>query len=212
MHSASITNGGPDRISHFIKRRPAVNVHHAIRFSQRLGLPLNRFVTINFAHTSCPSARASHAFRKLLTQRFAPWLRRSGEVKRSLPPTYVWVLECGGGQTGVHWLLHIPRGLYRVFEQKLHEWLTSLLDEPPESGAIKVQPIHNLTGLKWYLLKGVDPAWAKHLGVRPIDQGRTVGKRSGFSKNLGPEARKRGGYKPRRMPPSMRPSSVAPAP
>jgi hypothetical protein len=201
MEGAVIENGGPDRVSQFIKRRPAVNIHHAVRYSRLIGLPLNRFVTINFSHTSCPPSRASHAFRKLLTQRYAPWLRRSGDVKWQLPPTYVWALECGGGQTAVHWLIHIPRSLCRVFEKRLAEWLLSLLGEAAEGQAVKIKPIHNLTGLKWYLLKGVDPVWAKHLGVNPIAQGRTVGKRSGFSKNLGPAARRRGGYKPRRMPP-----------
>jgi len=202
MHGAIIANGGPDRVSHFIKRRPAVNIHHAVRYSQRIGLPLNRFVTINFDLTSCASSRASHAFRKLLTQRFAPWLRRSSEGNQSVPPTYVWAIECGGRQTAVHWLVHVPRGMYRSFDRKIRAWLMSLLDAPPEPHAINVKPIHNLTGLRRYVLKGVDPAWAKHLGVRHVDQGMTIGKRSGFSKNLGPAARKRGGYVPRRMPPS----------
>lgn len=200
MESDATKNGGPERISHFIKRRPAVNIHHAARYSQKIGLPLNRFVTINFDLTTCASGCASHAFRKLLTQRFAPWLRRSSDVKRSIPPTYVWTIECGGRQTAVHWLVHVPRGIYQAFDRKLSDWLASLLDEPPEPQAIMVKPIYNLTGLRRYLLKGVDPVWAKHLGVRHVDQGMTVGKRSGFSRNLGPAARQRGGYKPRRVP------------
>ena len=204
MDRATIGNGGSDQISHFIKRRPAVNFHHATRYSKAIGLPLNRFVTINFALTTCGSHRASHAFRKLLTQRFAPWLRRSGEASRSIPPTYVWALECGGGQTAVHWLVHIPKSMRSSFDRRLTEWLSSLLGAPPESNALHVKPIRNLIGLRWYLLKGVDPAWAPHLGVKHVDQGITIGKRSGFSKNLGPAARKRGGYRPRRMPPPNR--------
>jgi hypothetical protein len=192
-------NGKPDRVSYFINRRPAVNVHHATRYADRLGLPLNRFVTINFSHTSCADKQASHAFRKLLTQRFAPWLRRSSGLKETLPPTYVWVLECGGGQACVHWLVHIPRSLNTAFERKIADWLTSLLGEAPAASTVKIKAIPNLIGLKRYVLKGVDPVWAKHLAVRHIDQGRVVGKRSGFSRNLGPEARKRGGYKARRF-------------
>jgi hypothetical protein len=201
MNSGILENGGPNRISHFIKRLPAVNLHHAVRFSRRIDLPLNRFITINFSHTGCPSNRASHVFRKLLTQRFAPWLRRSANLYDPIPPTYVWVLECCRGQAAVHWLVHVPKRVQRDFDAKIERWVESLLDEPPLPGVVRVKPITNLTGLKWYILKGVDPVWAQHLGVRPIDQGRTVGKRSGFSKNLGPMARKNGGYKPRRMPP-----------
>lgn len=195
-----VWNGGPDRISHFIKRRPAVNVHHAERYSRVIGLALNRFVTINFAHTPCESPRASRTFRKLLTQRFAPWLRRSKKVKRSVAPTYVWTMEAAGGQTAVHWLVHIPSGLRQAFERKLVEWLAALTGAPPGSQAINVKRIYNPVGLRRYILKGTEPIWAEHLNVTPVDQGITVGKRSGFSENLGPTARKRGGYKPKRMP------------
>lgn len=201
MKQAVIRNGGSERTSCHIKRRPAVNIHHATRYAQRLGLPLNRAVTINFDLTECNPARASHAFRKLLTQRFAPWLRRSRDVRKHVPPTYVWTLECPRGHTGVHWLVHVPRRMYGAFNQRLTEWLTSLLGAPPEPGAIKIQRIRNMIGLRHYVLKGTEPIWAAHLGVRHVDQGMTVGKRSGFSRNLGPAARKRGGYKPRRIPP-----------
>jgi hypothetical protein len=201
MEGAIFRNGGPTRISHFIKRYPAVNIHHAVRYSERIGLALNRFVTINFSHTVCQPDRASSEFRRLLTQRFAPWLRRSAEVKASVPPTYVWAIESAGDQTAVHWLVYIPHGAYRAFDRRLSEWMSSLLGGEPEEQAVRIKSISNLTGLKRYILKGIDPAWASHLGVRHVDQGKIIGKRSGFSKNLGPSARHRGGYRPRKVPP-----------
>lgn len=197
-------NGRSDRVTHFIRRYPAVNIHHATRFAERIGLPLNRFVTINFSKTDCPSNRTSASFRKLLTQRFAPWLRRSSEAVQDVPPTYVWTIEGAGGQAAVHWLVHVPKGMYRVFEKRLTDWLGSVTGARPEARAVRIKAIHNLVGLKRYVLKGTEPIWAKHLAVRHVDQGVVIGKRSGFSKNLGPAARARGGYMPKRISPLWR--------
>jgi hypothetical protein len=194
-------NNGSDRVSHHIKRRPAVNVHHAERYSRVIGLALNRFVTINFTHTTCEAARVSRIFRKLLTQRFAPWLRRAKKSRRVIPPTYIWTMEAAGGQVAIHWLVHIPRGLRQAFERKLAEWLAALTGAEPGPQAIRIKPIYNPVGLRRYILKGTEPIWAAHLNVTHVDQGVTIGKRSGFSENLGPTARKRGGYKPKRMRP-----------
>ena len=190
-------NGGSDRVTHFIRRYPAVNIHHATRYAERIGLPLNRFVTINFGLTACVPERVSSAFRKLLTERFAPWLRRSAGLKDALPPTYVWTIEAAGGQIALHWLVHVPQQIRSAFDRRLNGWVATLTGRPAEAGAINIKPIHNIVGLKRYVLKGTDPGWAKHLGVRAVPQGIVVGKRSGFSRNLGPAARKRGGYRPR---------------
>lgn len=200
MKGERLGNGGTYRVTRHINRRPAVNIHHATRYSVRIGLPLNRMVTINFNLTECRNDRAGHAFRKMLTQRFAPWLRRTSLNKLGTPPTYVWAVEGAGNQAAAHWLVHVPAGLQRAFEQKLRDWLTSLFGTPPEPTAVKVKPIHNLIGARRYILKGIDPGWADHLKVRAFDQGVVVGKRSGFSKNLGPTARQRGGYRPMKKP------------
>ena len=201
MNQEQVWNGGTNRVTRHINRRPAVNAHHASRFSEAIGLPLNRFVTVNFTCTACAPNETSHTFRKLLAERFAPWLRRTARNRVGVPPTYIWTIEAGGNQSAAHWLVHVPRGLQRAFEAKLGEWLTSLLGSDPDFGAVQVKPIHNLIGARRYALKGVDPAWGPHLGIRPSDQGVVIGKRSGFSRNLGPAARTRGGYRPRRMPP-----------
>ena len=200
MNRERLSNLGSDRESHYIKRRPAVNIHHATRMSVRLGLPLNRMVTINFSKVGCRAHLAGHQFRKLLTQRFAPWLRRTASKSCLVPPTYVWTIESAGKQMAAHWLVHVPAGLHRAFEAKIDDWLTSLFGERPEPSAVHIRRIHNLTGARRYILKGIDPAWADHLKIIPIGQGKVIGKRSGFSKNLGPTARERGGYRPKKSP------------
>lgn len=199
-------NHGTYRVTRHINRRPAVNLHHATRYCEMIGLPLNRFVTVNFSLTGCNDNHESHTFRKLLAERFAPWLRRTARNVQGIAPTYVWTMEAGGRQIAAHWLVHVPKDCARAFERKVADWLASLTGGTPDAGAIKVQPIHNVIGLRRYVLKGVDPAWATHLGVRHVDQGIVIGKRSGFSRNLGPCARQRGGYRPKRRPfPTLNP-------
>ena len=193
-------NGGADRITRHIHRRPAVNIHHATRYCEMIGLPLNRLVTVNFNLTGCNDNQESRTFRKMLAERFAPWLRRTARNIQGVAPTYVWTMEAGGRQIAVHWLVHVPKDCARSFECKVGEWLASLTGSLPDARAVKVQPIYNLVGLRRYVLKGVDPAWAAHLGIRHVDQGIVIGKRSGFSRNLGPCALRRGGYRPKRMP------------
>jgi hypothetical protein len=108
MHREHLWNGGPYRVTCHINRRPAVNIHHAARYSELIGLPLNYFVTVNFTLTECSPDCASHTFRKMLAQRFAPWMRRTVSNTEVVKPTYVWTLEAGGRQFAAHWLLHLP--------------------------------------------------------------------------------------------------------
>jgi hypothetical protein len=181
-----------------INRVPAVNIHHATRFAQRSGLPLNTFVTVNFTELGINDA-ASATLRKLLSQRFAPWLRRSAPIRVKPKPTYVWTIENTAATVAAHWLVHIPKGAKRAFGDMLVEWLAKLSGTRPNPRTVHIKRVYNLVGAKRYVLKGVNPAWAAHLGVRWSDQGMVNGKRSGFSRNLGPTARRAGGYVPRRQ-------------
>ena len=100
-----------------------------------------------------------------------------------------------------HMLIHMPDRLMQEFESRLAQWLRRMLDlERVDGSVLQIENVYNLIGVRRYLLKGVDPAWANHLAVRPLSQGTVIGKRSGFSRNLGPTARTRGGYRPRRKP------------
>jgi hypothetical protein len=193
-------NSGALRRSHSINRRPAVNIHHATRYADTIGLPLNRFVTINLTLAACTEERAVRTFRKLLNERFCPWLRRTHNNDNEAVPTHVWTVEAAGGQIAAHWLVHVPKRLRASFPKMVAAWLGSVSGSKPPPEAVEVKPIHNLIGVKRYILKGTDAPWARHLGVMPIDQGEVIGKRSGFSRNLGPTARKAGGYVPRRVP------------
>jgi hypothetical protein len=185
------------KASRHINRTPAVNIHHATRYADRAGLSLNAFVTINFTDIDAGES-ASLAFRKLLNQRFAPWLRRTAFSSRVLAPTYVWSIENTRGTIAAHWLVHLPADVRAVFLERLPRWLEGITGSTPLSSTIQMKPIYSIIGLRRYILKGVNPVWATRLGVLSSDQGIVNGRRSGFSRNLGPVARAKGGYKPRR--------------
>ena len=190
-------NLGKSRRSHAIHRYPAVNIHHARKCSESWGVPLNIHVSVHLSQCGFSPEAASEVFQRLISQRFAPWLRRSTANDNKLPPTYVWTLEAPHGRVGAHWLIHLPAQLLPLFKANLPEWIRGLGGNPSLT-SIRIAPINRLIGMTRYILKGISSPWAAHLKIGPVDQGEIVGKRSGFSRNLGPTARQRRGYKPRR--------------
>lgn len=196
----------PWRTTRQIGRRPAANLHHAMRFAARSGRPLNQLVTINFARAGCPALLVSLRFRRLLAQRFAPWLRRATKGRGA--PTYVWVVEAPGAGAHVHWAVHVPPALTADFRRRLPRWVAdaagieigaieagSIEAGALEAAAIDHRPIDNAVGLKRYLLKGMDPYFAGRWQIRAVPQGLVIGRRVGVSRNLARGARRAGGYR-----------------
>lgn len=168
--------------------------------AEAIGTPLTTFVTINLGLTDCDPAQVSQTFGDLRDRYFSRWLRQAGS---KVKPTYVWVIETAGGCVCIHWLLHIPSGSRATFEESLHKWVARLVGLPHSSNAIQIKTAKNPRGLSYYLLKGINPAYAPFYGITPIPQGTVFGRRSGFSKNIGPSAklrlREEGRYKARRF-------------
>ena len=187
----SLKRGGNRRTRH-IGWRQARNLRKAIHYADKrlveLGRPLNTFATINFGHTACSSEIVSAAFEKLRDNHFVRWLR----YETSDLSYYVWVIENAGGNTHVHWVLHLPKSLRAAFEIKIAEWLARVAGTITcKESAINIKPVTDLRGLGLYLLKGMDPRYAPRFGVRHVPQGLVYGKRCGVSKSLGPAARAR---------------------
>lgn len=132
-------------------------------------------------------------FEKMRAARFGPWVRRPSRRSGAKPtaPTHVWVIEAAGGVIGVHWLVHIPRGRLDDFTARLPAWMEDITGGPIEAGAIDVRPAKNPRGAGRYMLKGTDPVWAAFYGANHQAQGAVTGKRSGYSRNLGPTAKAR---------------------
>jgi hypothetical protein len=191
-------NGGRYRQSVQIGRKPAANLHHATRLAERVGYPLNQFVTINYSKTTARPEEASAHFRVLLASWFARWLRRHPKNRKACPPTYVWAFEAAGSQIAVHWLVHIPRGLIREFWRMVPLWVEITTGGAIGASTVRHKRIYNITGMKRYVLKGMDPHFARAWKIKAVPQGTVTGKRSGFSRNLGPVARNMANYRPQR--------------
>ena len=147
------------RLSAVIRRKPAANLWHAFNFAADLGNPLNTFVTINFAHTTCSPDDMSLAFRTLLDRKFGRWWRtrvRSNTGPNT--PAYVWVAENTNGHPGIHWALHVPNRRRVEFATLLAPWLQSVAGTILSAAAIHVQDALTTAGLRRYMLKGVEPA------------------------------------------------------
>lgn len=191
----------PWRTTRQIGRRPAANLHHAMRFAARTGRQLNQLVTINFAQAGCPALLVSLRFRRLLAQRFAPWLRRATKgraTKGCGAPTYVWVVEAPGAGAHVHWAVHVPPALTADFRRRLPRWVADAVAIDVgalDAAAIDHRPVDNAVGLKRYLLKGMDPYFAGRWQIRAVPQGLVIGRRVGVSRNLARGARRAGGYR-----------------
>jgi hypothetical protein len=208
MASLSTTSRA-HRPTHHINRKPASNLHHAVRIAEVIGLPLNYFVTLNFSCTCCQPDEVSRLFSIMRANRFGPWVKRPGRNsgKTPCPATHAWVIEAAGGVVSVHWLVHIPPGRVTDFTARLPGWLVDITSGPLDAGAVKVERAYAARGASKYMLKGIDPAYAAFYGVQHVPQGVTYGRRSGYSNNLGPSVKRRlkaaGKYKPRRAPFAM---------
>jgi hypothetical protein len=168
---------------------------------------LTHFLTINVHNTRCKPEEASAAFSKLRSRRFARWFkdaqkrlhaRRKRKAKKLflIPPTYTWAIERPFNPAtktrtcNIHWAVHLPDGLKREFYTQLRRWIEI------DFGGIKnnryvtrKDAITNPIGLKRYFSKGVSAGVARGRNIRHSDQGTVVGRRSGFSENLGTKVR-----------------------
>jgi hypothetical protein len=108
------------------------------------------------------------------------------------------VLEHGGGQLAVHWVLHLPQDRWADFKRRLPSWFEVVSGGITNENAVDLRAAYNPAGLRKYILKGTDPAYAAFCAIDHKPQGEIVGRRSDFSRSLGPAARQRAEYRSRR--------------
>lgn len=162
----------------------------------QIGLPLNRFVTVHWESAGvADDMKATARLLKLITD----WLRTRGRQV-----AFAWVRENGHGKGAhVHILLHLPPDLLDAFNRRQRGWLKAC-GARWRGGVLKTRSIGrtyrqalgggpdylaNLAETVDYVLKGADHRARERFGIRRCEDGGTVlGKRSGVSQNLGPEA------------------------
>jgi hypothetical protein len=173
------------------------NIDRAVSHALEIGLPLNRFVTINWEAAGIEDCtRATGRFLK----QAGDWLRRLG---RSL--AYVWVQERGAriGQH-VHILLHVPADLARRFSGLQRGWLKACgarfhkgliksrcVGRSYRAAGISMQGAYceNLERVVGYLLKEGPPSIGRKAAERQRRRSFVRGKRCSTSENIGALAR-----------------------
>lgn len=92
-----------------LSKQQASNVIHSIGKAHEIGLPLNRFATINLDQISNGNYR-------ILLDRFIKNYR--ADCKRnSIKPAFVWVLENRTVGVHVHFLFHYPSATHRPIDK-----------------------------------------------------------------------------------------------
>jgi hypothetical protein len=178
----------------YINRKPASNFHHAIRVAETINLPLTLFVSLNFGYTDCRPEDTPKAFQSM-RRKFGRWITRAAcSGQKPAPATYVWVIERPHHREHLdsHWLLHVPANKRADFKRKLPQWLASVTGGIIDSrAAIHVRTAPTPRSLERYMLKSMQPAWAEYFDIRHDPQGIIDGRRSGFTKNIGPTQKRR---------------------
>lgn len=216
--------------------KAAQSQYYAIgELSNRIGLPLNQWITINFAQTGIDPRKAVSAFAKLRNNHTNKWLTRprKGEGP-ACTPTFTYAFEnaredAQGNVVAyqevhpdrphnvhVHWLIHIPPARLHAFKNELWGWVETVAG-PLEPNAVHMMEIMDerggLRGAREYFLKGAPSASRFSADHKP--QGLIVGgRRSNTSRNLGPMARRaldrKLGIKRRSIPSSAFQVSISP--
>ena len=185
-----------DRTNYDLTAPQVGNLDAAALMAEKIGLPLNRFITVHWQAAGVPledMARATGRFIGLLTK----WLAR-----RRYRTAWIWVHENGDDSGGhCHLLVHVPPDCVVDLIAAQKRWLRSITSRPYRRKVIKSIPIGrrlgleagnsnlhraNLAELKAYVTKGVQ-AVAMSQFQQP--GGRVIGKRCGTSQNIGAKAR-----------------------
>lgn len=181
--------------SHAIGQKSAQSLYHAFQLAERLGLPLETHVTINFAATACDGCMAVPIFAKLRRDLFGKWAMRGApafhqtgvyafeNVRDGIP---FQTIEPGGDHNvHVHWALHVPAHRKREFEERLPIWVAALTGGIKDAAKVICITTRPRIVLRRYVLKGCNNKWAPVYGATAQPQGIIVGGlRANTSANL----------------------------
>jgi hypothetical protein len=190
-----------DRVSKALRLATASAIIDAAYHAIKIGLPLNRFVTIHFVRAGLTDADAATAIRRIM-KLAKDWMKTKGRMI-----AHVWVREndSGDGSKGshVHILCHCPDTL--PIGRMWRRWLRKVSRQPYRRNVIKSKRIggtvnayanmpavylQNLDGVLAYVCKGVSPADAATLSLPKQEAGGwIIGKRAGWSQNIGAKSR-----------------------
>lgn len=191
-----------------IGRRAAENALHAIRYAGQTGRAINAHITISFIALGIHDDEAGAVFRKLQISLSRWWRYQRKDKGREIgPPVGVYAHANPAGSRHVHWLMHIPADIRTDFIAALNKRLCKISGLDDIGDALHVQDVDRPGGLAKYAFRGIDPAYADYLHIRPQNEGTVSCRRTGTSRAIGKAARKGAGWN--RKAGTVSPSSAA---
>lgn len=196
--------GGPrnkaERQSLALNTAQVANLIAALRHANKIGLPLNRLITIHWQAAGIPlesMAKATGRFVDLLSKALG---------RRARKTAWLWVHENSGfGGGHCHLLAHVPSELVSFVSGLQKGWLRRITGKPYRARVLNSKPIGGRLGLEVgnpallstnqeaalaYLLKGAGPEAASNFCLERLQPGGLVlGKRCGVSQRLSKSAR-----------------------
>ena len=186
-----------DRVTHALPLAKAQAIIGGAYRAIKIGLPFNRFVTLHLERAGLTDAIAADAIGRII-KLASDWMRTKGQAF-----TWEWIREndVGDGSKGshVHILCHCPDTI--PIGRMWLRWLRKVSGRPYRAKAIKSERIggtlnvyatspalylQNLDRVLAYVCKGVSPADTATLGLPKHEAGgRIIGKRAGWSQNVG---------------------------
>ena len=187
--------GGPRnracRTSEHVTAKQAGALIAAFDEAERIGLPFTRHWTIHTERAGVESIDGAAFVGRILRLASAQARRDGGAV------VALWVREAGDGKgEHVHIMLSLPPGM-TLARGRTRRWIVAACGQY-RARVSKVVGIRgdtaNRRNVLRYLQKGTDHATGRALDLRRCGEaGRIIGKRAGFTANLGPAARCRPG-------------------
>ena len=190
-----------DRQSDGLTRAQVRNLKAAASHADRIGLPLNRMITVHWESAGVPllgMAKATGHFLDLLSKALS---------RHGARTAWIWTHENGDRKGGhCHILAHVPPNLVAVLTGLQRGWLRRItgraytarvIASRPVGGQLGLEagnpPVHaaNLSAALAYCLKGICfQTQAEATAILDQSGGLVIGKRCGNSQNIGPKARK----------------------
>lgn len=186
-----------DRESDYLTAAQCHDLIDAAHHADRIGMPFNRHWTVHYERAGLSNGEAARFIGNLI-KLVTDWARRHGGRIAA-----AWVREDGEGKGGhVHILLHLPpgmtlRGRTRRWVRLAGGWYRNRVSRvetigPGLAASENNRPSYdvNVAAVAAYLLKGCHPTVGEQLGLdRYGEGGRVVGKRCGWTQNIGRKAR-----------------------
>ncbi len=187
-----------DRVSSCLTLRQCEGLIAAAAFAERIGLPFNRHWTVHYQTAGIAETDAAKFIGRLIKLTAGYAQRHSGRFAA------IWVREGGETKGGhVHILMHLPARL--SLKGRTRRWIRFAGGEC-RRGASYVRAVAgqlivaetggehyavNVAAVRDYLLKGAHPDARRALGLeRKQTGGPIIGKRCGWTQNIGRGARK----------------------